>query len=845
MSPSRTLAATLLGLFCLAAAVTGVRRGSIVIPASGDEAAADRAQAPAPRSVEAAIASMKLVEGFEITCVASEPMVEAPVAMAFDADGRLFVVEMRSYMPDIFGTGEKLPTNRISVLEDTDGDGIFDSSSVFLDELVLPRGVAPCYGGALVIEPPHLYFCKDADGDGRADVKTQLLDGFGGIENPEHAGNGLLYGLDNWYHLSQHDTEFRFDGEAVTVRRTPVLGQWGITMDDAGRLYYTPNSTPLLADFYPKHLAALNRAAPGASGLGENIAQGAAPTFPVHPTTGVNRGYMDGILRADGTLASLTAACGPVINRASLLGESLRDDCFICEPAGQIVKRIDMAPVTPTSTRPKGTNAYQGTEFLASDDERFRPVNSCIGPDGALYICDMYRGVIQHKTYLTDYLRAQIKDRLLEGPVNMGRIYRITPRGWKPGALPRLHALQDELLAELLTHADGWYRDTAQRLLVERKAPVAEQVRGLLRAERWQTRLHALRTLEGLGVMSDQDFLAAARDSNGAVAAAAFEVWPRHASAMKPDEALSLAAASREAALRAVVASTAMQMAVRASPESSADAARAIAAALPDAVSTDALIAASADHEGAILRTMSRQEGWPRNSDESRLLGRLAACLLQRSNASRLALVELAADLELPLHARRRLQDQVIGYLKLKDDQPRVLTVESEPVGWLKLQEKDERAELLAQASIYFDWRGRPPINRPRVLKELTADQRERFKRGELLYATCAGCHQGQGQGSPGQAATLAGSAILNGPADRAIRAILHGLEGEYTVGESVFKGLMPPTVYATDDEYAAVLTYARRSFGNRGTPVEPADVAKVREAHKDRKRPWTREELR
>lgn len=844
-SPSRTIAATLLGLFCLAAAVTGARRGIIVIPSLSEDAPNAHAQAPAPRSVEAALASMKLMDGFEITCVASEPMVEAPVAMAFDADGRLFVVEMRSYMPDIFGTGEKLPTNRISVLEDTDADGIFDSSRVFLDGLVLPRGVAPCYGGALVIEPPHLYFCKDTDGDGRADVKTQLLDGFLGVENPEHAGNGLLYGLDNWYHLSQHHTEFRFDGAAITTRKTPVLGQWGITMDDAGRLYYTPNSTPLLADLYPKHLGALNSAAGGASGLAENVAQSAAATYPIHPTTGVNRGYMDGILRADGTLASLTAACGPVINRASLLGEALRDDCFICEPAGQIVKRIDMAPITPNSTRPKGTNAYTNVEFLASDDERFRPVNSCIGPDGALYICDMYRGVIQHKTYLTDYLRAQIKDRLLEGPVNMGRIYRITPKGWKPGALPKLNGLQNELLVELLSHADGWYRDTAQRLLVERKAPVAEQVRELLSGEHWQTRLHAIRTLEGLGAVTDQDFLVAARDVHAAVAAAAFEVWPAHASALGADEALSLAAVSPDPALRAVVASKAMQMAVSASRDGAPAAAVAIAAALSDAVSVDALIAASAEIEGRILQQLCMQEGWPGHAEESRLLSRLAACMLQRSNGSRLALVELAADPALPRHARKRLQDQVVGHIKLKDDQPRVLTLDAEPASWMTLQKEDERAELLAQASVYFDWRGRPPINRPRVLKELTADQRERFTRGELLYATCAGCHQGQGQGSPGQAATLAGSAILNGPADRAIKAILHGLEGEYMVGESVFKGLMPPTVYATDDEYAAVLTYARRSFGNRGTPVEPADIARVRAANKDRKRPWTREELR
>jgi len=805
-------------------------------PSSEVAAAATPAVPVPPRSVAEALASMRLAEGFEVQCVASEPVVEAPVAMAFDPDGRLYVVEMRSYMPDVMGTDEKLPTNRISVLEDTDGDGTFDSSRVFLDDLVLPRGVAPCFGGALVIEPPYLYFCKDTDGDGRADVKTRLLDGFLGVENPEHAGNGLLPGLDNWYHLSQHHLEFRFDGQKVETRPTPAHGQWGITMDDAGRLYYTPNSTPLLMDAFPKHLASLNPELPNVAGIAENIAQPASATFPIHATLGVNRGYQDGILRSDGTLANLTAACSPVIYRASLLGESVRNDAFICEPAGQIVKRISLGAGGPT---PRGTNAYSDSEFLASDDERFRPVSACVGPDGALYIADMYRGVIQHKTYLTDYLKAQIKKRLLEGPVNMGRIYRITPKGWTPRPAPRLSSLAPELLTEVLSHPDGWYRDTAQRLIVQGKLPVASVVRVMFaESPEWTTRLHALRTLEGLGEVNAADINKGAADSNDFVAAAAVLLWPRFPGAIDPDVAIARAQRSATPGLRVATAHSVLSVG-KGEPHHYA---AAVAEALTDAPSQDALILASRGAEAAVLRRLCATLTWPADQPQRRLLQRLCQCLLARDAASRSELVELCGDASLSEHQRTVLEESVLAAMRLKDDEPRVLVLAREPKAWMN-QQGDKAQQMLA-AAVYFDWPQRPAINRPRVMKELTADQRALFRKGELLFATCAGCHQGQGQGSPGQAATLAGSSILNGPADRAIRAIVHGLQGSYTVGDAVFNGLMPPTKYETDDEYAAVLTYARRSFGNRGTPVTAAEVSKVKAAHRDRKTPWTREEL-
>jgi mono/diheme cytochrome c family protein/glucose/arabinose dehydrogenase len=789
------------------------------------------------------MAAMRIEPGFEIRCVASEPVVQAPVAVTFDEDGRLWVVEMRSYMPDVFGTGEKLPSNRVSVLEDRDGDGIFETSHVFADNLMLPRGVAPCYGGALIIEPPNLVFCKDTDGDGTADSRVKLLDGFLGIENPEHAGNSLQRGLDNWYHLAQHQVDLRFDGTNITTRATPILGQWGISMDDRGRLFYTPNSTPLLFDVFPKHLGSMNPAMPSVSGLGENIAQPAAATFPIHSTPGVNRGYQDGVLRPDGTLANLTAACSPVIYRASLLGEAFRDQCFICEPAAQIIKLIHFDSPLAGERVPKGRNAFADHEFLASTDERFRPVNSCVGPDGALYICDMYRGVIQHKTYLTDYLKSQIKERNLETPLNMGRIYRIAPAGYKPAHFPKLSSLSDELLVNLLTHHDGYFRDTAQRLLIERGARVEPALRELLRhAEAWQTRLHAYWTLDGTGTLMESDVRAAMADGNAALRAAALERWDRFPNALNFDVALTAASESGDATLRAVFTAAAMRMQVAAGDLArSTEAAAILARHIEEGFAQDSLLGACKGIEGELLARLLSDVTWPTGKAQERLLQRLCSCVLRRSDQTRLNLVEIAADLGDASAAGRLIRSQIIAEIKPDADEPRVLVLAAEPTRWLATAQADPKQ---SQAAVYFDWPGRPSVTRPRKLRELTPDQREFFARGEKLFANCAGCHQSQGQGSPGQAATLAGSAILNGPPDRAIKALLHGLTGTYVVGDSTFTGVMPATQLTTDAEIASVLTYARRSFGNRGSPIHTGDVTHVRSMNPDRKTPWTREEL-
>ena len=207
---------------------------------------------PAPvLSGEQALKSFKLAPGFRIELVASEPLVQEPVAITFAPDGKIWVVEMSGYMRDADGTGENQPFGKVVSLEDTDGDGKMDKRTVFLDGLVMPRALALIRDGLLVAEPPHLWFCRDTDGDGKSDQKTEVAKDYGDTKSPEHTANGLMWALDNWIYSA--DTTMRFrSGEEDWIREpTSFRGQFGISQDDFGRIVYNSNSDQFRIDLVP------------------------------------------------------------------------------------------------------------------------------------------------------------------------------------------------------------------------------------------------------------------------------------------------------------------------------------------------------------------------------------------------------------------------------------------------------------------------------------------------------------------------------------------------------------------------------------------------------------------
>lgn len=235
-----------------------------------------------------ALASFKLPPGFRIELVAEEPLVQNPVAMVWDADGRLFVVEMRGYMPDMDGTGESEPVGDVVMLEDTNGDGKMDKRTVFLEGLVLPRAIAVVNGGLLIAETPNLWFCRDKDGDGKCDEKTAIFTNYGGRGAPEYQPNGLLRALDGWIYSANWGSRFRFVKGQVVREVTPSRGQWGIAQDDAGRIFTNGNSSMLHCDVIPSAYLTRNPLA-GTDRRGTAIAKGSV--FPGRITAGINRAY--------------------------------------------------------------------------------------------------------------------------------------------------------------------------------------------------------------------------------------------------------------------------------------------------------------------------------------------------------------------------------------------------------------------------------------------------------------------------------------------------------------------------------------------------------------------------
>jgi mono/diheme cytochrome c family protein/glucose/arabinose dehydrogenase len=467
-----------------------------------------------------AISHMEVEKGLEVQLVAAEPVVTVPVAMTFDEKGRMWVVEMTGYMPDTSGTGEDIPNGKVVIIEDTDNDGVADKRSVFLDSLVLPRAISFVENGILIAEPPKLWFVEiNNDKPGK---RTLVDDKYTEGGNVEHQPNGLLRAMDNWIYNAKSDKRYRKMGGKWLKEQTHFRGQWGISQDNYGRLFYNNNSENVLGDYFPAGLGAHNPQQKNVSGYDEKIVPDNR-VYPVRATTGVNRGYMKGVLDDSLRLRNMTAACGPLVYRGGLLGKGYDNNIFVAEPSGNLIKRN---LIKDSGYIVKGQQAYQGYEFLSSNDERFRPVSLYDGPDGALYIVDMYRGIIQHKTYLTPYLKNEIKSRSLTNPLNCGRIYRIVPAGKKTVPV-RIENEPGKLLV-LLDHPNGWVRDKAQQMIVDHHytslAPALKE--RLHRTDSLNGQIHALWTLEGLGALQLSDVMVLLHQANPYIQAQALAALP-------------------------------------------------------------------------------------------------------------------------------------------------------------------------------------------------------------------------------------------------------------------------------------------------------------------------------
>lgn len=472
-------------------------------------------------TAEQSLQSLEVADGFTVQLVAAEPQVITPVAMTFDEKGRLWVAEMTGYMPDTVGTGEDARNGSIVILEDTTGDGTIDKRTVFLDSLILPRALCFIENGLLVAEPPRLWYVE-VNGD-KAGQKTLVDAAYTEGGNVEHQPNGLLRAMDNWIYNAKSSKRYRKTGDRWLKEDTHFRGQWGISQDNYGRLFYNNNSENVLGDYFSPGLGSSNPNQRTVDGFNRNIVADNR-VYPIRATPGVNRGYMKGVLDDSLRLVNFTAACGPLVYRGGLYGDDFEGNIFVAEPSANLIKRNIL---WDSGYYAKGRQAYKGKEFLASTDERFRPVNLHLGPDGAMYILDMYRGIIQHKTYLTPYLKNEIGVRNLTQPLNCGRIYRVLPKGSKNPQPVQLTADPVKLIAQL-DDKNGWVRDKAQQMLVDghyQQAVPALRAR-LQQADRPLGLMHAMWTLEGLHALKIEDLQSLLQQENEQIRSQALAALP-------------------------------------------------------------------------------------------------------------------------------------------------------------------------------------------------------------------------------------------------------------------------------------------------------------------------------
>jgi mono/diheme cytochrome c family protein len=647
--------------------------------------------------------------------------------------------------------------------------------------------------------------------------------------------------LDNWIYSANFTARFRWQADGTFLRDATISrGQWGITQDDAGRIYYNSNSDPLRHDAIPSAYLKRN---PAFNAAGANVAlvPGNLRIWPGRVTPGVNRGYRT--LDATGRITAMTAASGPVVYRGGLFPAEFRGDAFVPEPSANLIKRIRITAKDGVLT---GANAYESREFLTSTDERFRPVNLCNGPDGALYVVDLYRGILQHRIYITSFLRQQIEARGLGKGTGLGRIWRIVPEGApKADFRPGLATAATQELVEKLGHANGWVRDTAQRLLVERRDPAGVPA---LRAtvidlkKPAVARLHALWTLEGVGAgaLDGATLTTALVDSDPVVVAAAVRLSEgllRERS--NPDLAARVIALVRTRSEPAVRLQLALTLGEINTPAADVALRDLVVRAGRQPLLADAVVSGLAGRENDLVEALVHSPAAAAQGGE--VLRYATSAILKSGDAARIERVlGIVGAAVTPEWARIPMLSGVRHFLPKGPDgssYPALLPAEPKPLVALAADSASPAALIVQPLLAQLRWPGKPGVPAT-VAAPLTKREQRRYELGREKFAVlCAACHQAEGQGLGGVAPSLVRSSRVLGDPRILARIILNGKTQENLV--------MPPWKEMLDDEsVAGILTYLRRSWGHEAGPVAPDVVREARAATADRHEPFSEADL-
>ncbi len=513
------------------------------------DAVSGRLPAVPPTPAHEAAKQFRVLEGFRMDLLAAEPMVASPVAMTYDENGRAYVCEMRDYPytdKARHKPGQENPTDqpigRVRLLEDTDGDGVFDKGTVFADTLSWPTGIACWKGGVFVAATPDIWYLKDSDGDGKADVREKIFTGFKKL-NVQSVMNNLVWSLDNHIHgaggsnggsvvssgtpdATPHTisrADFRFDPATRALDLLSGGARFGGSFDDWGNRFLCNIRNPAQHIVLPARYLARNSTLAARSPIHDMAESGdqlrvhaISPPEPWRVLRAKRWAGERDITMPRSELVGagvVTSASGVTSYRGAAYPESYRGNVFVCECAGNLLYRLRLTPdgVTFKAARVDGDH-----EMVASTDNWFRPVNFVNAPDGTLHVMDMYRENIEHPWSIPEDIHAAVD---LEAGRDMGRIWRLTPPDFRTGIQPRLGSASNVELVATLENPNAWWRETAQRLLFERQdKSIAPALRAMIRNSTLpQARLHALWTLQGLDALTKDELLIVLEDASAHV----------------------------------------------------------------------------------------------------------------------------------------------------------------------------------------------------------------------------------------------------------------------------------------------------------------------------------------
>ncbi|WP_057936484.1 DUF7133 domain-containing protein [Algoriphagus resistens] len=454
-----------------------------------------------PVSANEQLKSFILQPGYKLEPILSEPQIREPAAIQFDGNGRMYVLELRTYMQDIDANGELMPTSRISRWEDQDNDGVYETSVIFLDSLVFPRYVVP-FGKNTILSmesnEDNVYKYTDTDDDGKADKKELFASGLGRSGNVEHQTSFLTWTMDNWMYSTYNSRRIRWtpDGVIQEPAGNP-WGQWGVTQDNYGQTWFQDGAGGVPQSFqFPLVY--------GNFGVKGQYKDGFREPFSLVKLADFQPGMRE--TKPDGSLNNVTGSAGNDVFRGDRLPKEIQNKYFYGEPVGRIVRQVNVEKSEGLSYIQNPYREAQA-EFIQSTDPLFRPVDMATAPDGTMYIVDMYRGIIQQGNWTQDgsYLRTKIQQYQMDDIAGNGRIWRLTYEGMERNK--EKPAMLEETSSELVRHlsnANGWWRDKAQQLIIlNQDKSVVKDLENLLNtSDNELARIHALWTLEGLNSLS-------------------------------------------------------------------------------------------------------------------------------------------------------------------------------------------------------------------------------------------------------------------------------------------------------------------------------------------------------